>query len=339
MSKSVFVAAFATVLTAWRRHGTGRDVLRTILSLAVVGILALGLAPMARAQGTDGITVHCVGVVVTNAASCPPASGADSHLTIQDAVNHADPGETVFVGTGIFPEQVLITKPLTLEGDGATLTHIQPGGVTDNTTSLFSGAPIAAILLVDGTTGVAASDLTIDGSIAAFNACSPGYVGIFYRASSGVIQATRVTHIHHPAASGCQAVLGIFVQSGNGGPGLNSNVTILQSMVDDYGKNGITANEPGTFVTVSSNTVMGRGKTFSGDAAQNGVQIGFGARGLVSGNIISMHDYDPPDFVACGLLFVQAGGGLGRAKNNTFAMNEQDICTAGVGPSPNSPFN
>ena len=153
-----------------------------------------------------------------------------------------------------------------------------------NSTSLASGAPIAAILLVDGATGVAVTDLTVDGMAAAFNACSPGYVGIFYRASSGLIQDTHVTHIHHPAASGCQAVLGIFVQSGNGGPGLNSHVTILQNRVDDYGKNGITANEPGTFVTVSNNIVMGRGPTTFGDAAQNGVQIGFGARGLVSGN-------------------------------------------------------
>jgi len=260
-------------------------------------------------------------------------------MTIQAAVNHAESGETVFVGMGVFPEQVAITRPLTLEGAGIGSTAIQPLIVVANTTSLFSGAPIAAILLVDTTTGVAVSDLTIDGSVAAFNACSPGYVGIFYRASSGVIQATHVTHIHHPLASGCQAVLGIYVQSGNGGPGLNSNVAILQNMVDDYGKNGVTANEPGTFVTVNSNTVMGRGPTGLGDAAQNGVQIGFGARGLVSGNTISMHDYVPPDFVACGLLFFRAGGGLGRAKSNTFVANEQDICTAGVGPSPNSPFN
>jgi len=42
------------------------------------------------------------------------------------------------------------------------------------------------------------SDLTIDGSLAAFNTCSPGYVGIFYRASSGAIQSIHVTHIHHP---------------------------------------------------------------------------------------------------------------------------------------------
>ena len=218
------------------------------------------------------------------------------------------------------------------------MTSIKPAMVSANTSSLFSGFPIAAILLVDGTTGVAVSDLTIDGSAAAFNACSPGYVGIFYRAGSGAIQDTHVTHIHHPLASGCQAVLGIFVQSANGGPGLNSNVTILGSMVDDYGKNGITANEPGTFVTVSNNTVTGRGPLIAGDAAQNGAQIGFGARGLVSGNSISLNDYVPEDFVACGVLFFEGGGGVGRAKNNMFAGNEQNICTAGAGLQ-NAPFN
>src|SRR3989454_8248642 len=298
----------------------------TAISMAAA-LLLLGSAVVLA--DTDGFVVHCapMSFVGANIGDCD-----DFHTTIQAAVNHAEAGETVLLGVWTFDEQVTIDKPLTLEGEGTSLTSIKPLTVAANSSSLFSGAPIAAILLVDGTTGVAVSDLTIDGSIAAFNACSPGYVGIFYRASSGAIQSIHVTHIHHPLASGCQAVLGIFVQSGNGGPGLNSNVTILQSMIDDYGKNGITANEPGTFVTVSGNTVMGRGKTFSGDAAQNGVQIGFGARGLGTGNTISMHDYDPPDFVACGLLFFQAGGGLGPAHNHTFAVNEPGICTAGVGP-------
>jgi len=249
--------------------------------LAVMVAVKLLGAEVVLAQDT----VHCVNV--TPADPRFPYCN-DFHTTIQEAVNDAAAGDSVFVGAGTYPEHVMITRPLTLEGAGAAMTTIQPATFTANTTSLFSGAQIAAILLVDGTTGVAVSDLTIDGSAAAFNACSPGYVGIFYRASSGVIQDTRVTHIHHPLASGCQAVLGIFVQSGNGGPGLNSNVAILQNMVDDYGKNGITANEPGTFVAVSNNTVMGRGPvgTPLPDAAQNGVQIGFGARGLVSGNTI-----------------------------------------------------
>jgi hypothetical protein len=59
----------------------------------------------------------------------------------------------------------------------------------------------------------------------------------------------------------------------------------------------------------------------------------------VSDNAISNNNYLPPDFVACGLLFFHAGGGLGRTRSNTFVANEQDICTAGVGPSPYSPFN
>jgi|RhiMetdeSRZDD1v2_1073273.scaffolds.fasta_scaffold698896_1 hypothetical protein len=309
---------------------------KVIAVLIMMAALQLLDAEVALAQDTDGITVHCVNV--TNADS-RFFSCQDQHPTIQTGVNHAEPEEAVLVGAGTYPEQVTVLRPLLLEGAGFALTTVKPLVVSANSTSLASGFPIAAIVLVDGATGVAVTDLTVDGSAAAFNACAPGYVGIFYRESSGLIQDTHVTHIHHPLASGCQAVLGIFVQSGNGGPGLNSHVTILQNTVDDYGKNGITANEPGTFVTVSNNTVMGRGPTILGDAAQNGVQIGFGARGLVSGNTISDHYYVPPDFVACGLLFFQAGGGLGRTKNNTFFGNEQDICTAGVGPSPHSPFN
>jgi len=311
--------------------------------LKIVSIVGLVVAlsflsvPIVRAQDTDGITVHCV--IVTPADprffSCD-----DQHATIQDAINHAEPGETVLVGAGTYAEQLVITKPLILEGAGSTLTSIKPTIVVANTTSLFSGAPIAAIVLVDGTTSVAVTDLTVDGSPAGLAfACSPGYVGIFYRASSGAIQDTHVTNIHHPAAPGCQAVLGIFVQSGNGGPGLNSSVAILQNVVDVYGKNGITANEPGTFVSVTNNIVTGRGPVGLGDAAQNGVQIGFGARGLVSGNTISSNFYLPADFVACGLLFFHAGGGLGRTKSNTYIANEQDTCTGGVGPSANSPFN
>jgi hypothetical protein len=311
--------------------------LTVVAVLAAIAVIGLYDAQVALAD-TDGITVHCVNVTPADPrfSSCQ-----DQHpLGIQDAVNHAEAEETVLVGAGTYAEQVRVIRPLLLEGAGATLTTIKPAVAVANTTSLFSDAPIAAILLVDGAKGVVVTDLTIDGSVAASTfACSPGYVGIFYRAGSGAIDGTHVTNIFHPLAPGCQAVLGIFVQSGNGGPGLNSNVAILNNMVDVYGKNGITANEPGTFVTVTNNFVMGRGPTGLGDAAQNGVQIGFGARGLVTGNIISDHNYLPPDVVACGLLFAQAGGGLGRTRSNTFVANEQDICTAGVGPSPNSPFN
>lgn len=262
-----------------------------------------------------------------------------THSTIQAAVD--DPAcSNIDVGPGTFPEQVTVTRSnVTITGSGAASTSIRPAAVSATTTSLFSGSPIAAIFLVDGASGVTIEDLTVDGSLAAPNACAPTFVGIFYRAGSGAISGTRVTNIFNPAVPGCQGFLGIFVQSGNGGPGKNANVVIDGNTVDNYGKNGITANEPGTFVSVSNNTVTGRGQLALGDAAQNGVQLANGAHGKVTNNIISNNYYTPPDFVACGVLFFSAGGGIGQTRTNTFFNNEQNVCTTGGGPSAHSPFN
>ena len=157
----------------------------TAISMAAA-LLLLGSAVVLA--DTDGFVVHCapMSFVGANIGDCD-----DFHTTIQAAVNHAEAGETVLLGVWTFDEQVTIDKPLTLEGEGTSLTSIKPLTVAANSSSLFSGAPIAAILLVDGTAGVAVSDLTIDGLPAgSLFACSPGYVGIFYRAASGAIQDT-----------------------------------------------------------------------------------------------------------------------------------------------------
>ncbi len=251
-------------------------------------------------------------------ASCSVPSV--SYPTIQSAVNDVA-CFTINVAAGTYNEQVTVTRSdVTITGAGAGSTIIQPSIVTANSSSLFSGAPIAAIVLVDGATGITVEDLTVDGSTAAPSGCLPTYVGIFYRAGSG-------------------AISGIFVQSGNGGPNLNANVVIDGNTVDKYGKNGITANEAGTAVTITNNTVTGRGPVGSGDAAQNGVQIGFGAHGKVTNNTISDNNYTPASFVACGMLAFNAGGSLGQTKTSIFSGNEQNVCTAGNGPSGNSPFN
>ncbi len=269
-------------------------------------------------------------------ASCSVPSG--SYPTIQSAVNDVT-CSTINVGPGTYNEQVAVTRSdVTITGAGAGSTIIQPSSVTANSSSLFSGAPIAAILLVDGATGVTVEDLTVDGSIVGTGrGCAPTLVGVFYRAASGVISDTRVTNIADPLATGCQGYLGIFVQSGNGGPNLNSSVVIDGNTVDNYGKNGITANEAGTLVTVTNNTVTGSGPGTL--AAQNGVQLGFGAHGKVTNNAISGNFYTPATVVACGVLTVNAGGAIGQTKSNTFSGNQQNVCNAGSGPSVNSPFN
>ena len=304
----------------------------TLLS-ALVLVLFLGMT-LPIPTNAFAATTRLVANGGTDAGDCSVAPCA----TIQYAVDQSVPGDTVSVAAGTYNEQVEITTAqLTIDGAGAGATIVKPTSATANSSSIFSGALIAAIFVVDGATGVTIQELTVDGQTAAPNACQPTYVGIFYRGASGTISDTHVTNIFNPAVAGCQGFLAIFVQSGKGG---KANVTIDGNQVDNYGKNGITANEGGTFVTVTNNTVNGRGPTFSGDAAQNGVQLGFGARGTVTGNTISNHYYAPPDWTACGILFYGAGG-LNTTKTgaNTFAGNEANICTPGNGPSTNSPFN
>jgi hypothetical protein len=70
---------------------------------------------------------------------------------------------------------------------------------------------------------------------------------------------------------------------------------IADSHVQNYQKNGITANERGTTTVINGNTVFGQGRTTG--AAENGIQIGFGARARVTSNTVA-DDVFAPDTIA-----------------------------------------
>lgn len=153
-------------------------------------------------------------------------SGVDTFSTIQSAVKASHAGATILVCPGTYPEQVMINKALTLRGVqsgtlGAAVIVAPPGGIVQNTTSLATGNPIAAQLLVTGTTDVNISNLTIDASNNGISSsgCTPlNLIGLYYQNASGKVN--RVAALNQALAGGsigCQVGLGIFVQSGNGG--------------------------------------------------------------------------------------------------------------------------
>jgi hypothetical protein len=270
--------------------------------------------------------------VVGGVVDCGAAGFA--YPTIQSAIAAAAPGDTVFICPGTYEEQVTIRTPgVTLEGSGIDQTVVKPGTLSLTAPSLFSGVPLAYIILVDGVSGVTIKNLTVDGSGVknASDFCDPrGFIGIFYRASSGTIDHVEVTSIKGPLA--CQNHLGIFVQSGYG-PHLKSDVTITDSTVKDYGKNGITCNEAGTRCIVAGNMVTGIGPTDV--IGQNGIQLGFGAHGRVLGNTVSGNDYTPEPVTACGILIFRAGG---TVSGNTLGSNETTICNSAGVEMPEHPF-
>jgi hypothetical protein len=229
--------------------------------------------------------------------NCQPKK--TSFPTIQQALNATPPGATIDVCPGPHPEQILVYQAVTLKGiasgnQGAAIITVPNGGLSQNATSLATGAAIAAQILVQGATGVTITNITVDGANNGFsNGCAdPDPIGIYYQNSSGTISHNTVLNeVLLPANSGCQAGLGIFVQSGNGG---SSTVTINNNNVANYQKNGITGNEGGTSVTLTANDVVGLGPT--NGAAENSIQIGFGATGSITSNTVGSDVWAPDVF-------------------------------------------
>src|SRR5579863_4660718 len=229
-----------------------------------------------------------------------------SYPTIQQAVNAAASGATIEICPGTYPEQVLIrTAALTLQGvtssSGQQAAIIVPpmGGVVANTHDFDnSNLPIAAQILVQNTFAVTLEDLVVDGAGNGLSGCGTDIDGILFQYASGTVSnvATRNQTLP-PADYGCQDGEGRYVQTLSG---FTSTVTIQNSSVHDYQKDGITGNDLGTTLTVTSNIVRGWGP--SSAIAQNGIQLGFGATGTITSNTVIDDVYTGPAYGASGIL-------------------------------------
>ena len=230
---------------------------------------------------------------------------------IQNAINAANPGDTIIVHEGTYAEQIIIDKELTIEGQGDT-TIIKPSAADSFT--LFSRKAggsdnTAAIVVVNANATI--KNLKIDGSeIGSVPSGATMFVGILYRGVNGTIDSVTID--------------GINITNGNAiylsSMGNNVNVEVKGCTILNFYKNGITANYEGLTVNIHDNNIIGSGPR--ADVAQNGIQIGFGATGSVMKNTVSNIAYTGEDYEAVGILFVDSNG---TAIDNTVTN-----CQAGI---------
>jgi len=247
--------------------------------------------------------------------------------TIGAAVTATSAGGTIMVCPGTYPEQVTIPKAMTIKGitvgtSGAAVIVAPVGGIVQNAVSLISGLPIGAQILVTAPSStVNISNLTVDGANNQITGCGPDLIGIYFQNASGSLSEVAVLNeLLAPALNGCQSGDGVFVQTD--GVGGIANVSILKTHVQNYQKNGITGNEIGTNLTVSSSTVVGQGPTLG--AAENGIQIGFGAKGTVMLNTVSDDVYTGNAGAAAAGILVYASAGV-AVKGNTVTNTQIGI--------------
>lgn len=287
--------------------------------LSPIVLTGMIIAVVPRSTRAAGTTI----IVGTKSASC-----AAQYSTIQAGIDAATPGGTVRVCPGTYPEQVTIAKPLKLRGENAVV--IEPTNVTANATGTASGQAIAAIVLVQNATDVDIDNITVDGANNGVAACSPDLVGILYQNASGEVNHAAVRNVKLPASlNGCQSGDAILVQSGGG---QLSVVNVTNSSVHDYQKNGITANESGTQVQIEHNVVTGLGAT--NGAAQNGIQIGFGAAGSITRNTVANNVFAP-----CTSQQSCSATGIGilvfQSDNVTVQHNREAVAQVGIAINAN----
>jgi nitrous oxidase accessory protein NosD len=253
---------------------------------------------------------------------CPTAT----YTSIQDAINAAHSGSLIRVCPGTYREQLFINKSLSIEGDNGAI--VMPGSMVANTTG-SSGVPIAAAILVKNAANVEIEGLIVDTANNGITHCAPDLIGILYQNSSGIIEHNAVRNTKLSVLlHGCQSGNAIVVQSLGGE---TSKVSIDDNSVHDYQKNGITGNETGTQITITGNVVTGLGPTTG--AAQNGIQIGYGAKGGVLRNTVTDNVWAPCVSLtdcaanATGILVYQSDDV--RVEHNSAATNQLGIYTSG----------
>ncbi len=239
-------------------------------------------------------------------------SGAD-FTSIQAAIDAASEGDTIEVADGTYDEQIIISKPLTIQGQGDT-TIIKPSQTTADNFQLFSRKPggsdnTAPIVVANADATI--KNLKIDGSeVSSVPSGDTMFVGILYRGVNGIIDSVTVEGINIADGNA------IYLSS----MGNNVNVEVKGSTISNFYKNGITANYEGLTVNIHDNTIIGSGPR--DDVAQNGIQIGYGATGSVVENMVSDIAYTGAGWIATGILFVDSSG---NARNNIVTN-----CQAGI---------
>jgi parallel beta-helix repeat protein len=261
-------------------------------SLLVVTALAMCfLVQVAQASTVSVGTPNCTNLV--------------NFATIQGAVNAVPAGSTIKICPGNYPEQVVISKRLTLLGipnatQDAVVISPPAGGVIVNTTD--QRGPVAAQILVQNTAGpVLISNLTVDGKGNQYTAAD--LRGICYQDASGVVNHVAVRNeIPNDIPTGDQSGQGILVET-TSSP--SATLTVENSSVHNYNKNGIVARYAGSNLIATGNYVQGSGPIDV--IAQNGIELAFdGATGSIKNNTVIDNFYTPNTSSSADILLYDA---------------------------------
>ena len=238
------------------------------------------------------------------------AFGAGTALAITDCTFTTTGTTMKLDGDCTTDATILIPDGFTLDGQGHTITAVDPDG----------GHFVGAVVQAGGDTAHV-TQLTVQASGLA-NVCDGGadrLRGIMFEGASGSITHTTVRDVNQ-GPSGCQEGNAIEVRNApfDGTHPNTQAVEISHNVILDYQKTGIVANGD-VDVEISHNDI-GASATQENLAA-NSVQLGFGATGSVTHNQIDGNQWKGTSNYAASAVLVYAADGGPEVSNNNIRGN------------------
>jgi len=278
--------------------------------------LALSALLLLASEATAKTVV--VGTCVTN---------LQTFSTISGAVAGVVSGSTVLVCPGRYPEQVIITQPITIRGvqsgnSANPVIAVPPGGLTKSVVAPTNGVVMFFQVLVQATESglVDISNIAVDGKSVQIQFLSGWISGIYYQNSSGTI-----SNVAAYRQKGNGFGFGIFLEGTTSPP---KTVTVKSNSVHDFDSEGIRTNGsvvPSLTVNITSNSVI-HSNTFSGKPAFGGIDVQ-GAMGTISNNRVITHPAAPG---------VSAGTGIAVPSSSIVTGNTVENFSVGIWALGNS---
>jgi nitrous oxidase accessory protein NosD len=217
-----------------------------------------------------------------NANSCPNAK----YTTIGAAVTAAQAGDELEICPAVYPEQLVITKPLTLRGiasNGFNRVVLQPGLVS------LDGVPFQAVITVMNTQDVTIQNLTIEASNNTVSGCTVGRAGVHFYDASGTVDRSTIVGAKLQDPRTCTTLMpgngiGIHVNTDGTNPG-PFRVYLSRNSIHDFNRNGILVAGSGATAEIDSNQISGTGPSLG--ILQFGIFVSSGAVGLITRNSIN----------------------------------------------------
>jgi hypothetical protein len=210
--------------------------------------------------------------------SCEP--NLQSYATISLAVSTVPPNSTILVCPGNYPEQVVITQPLTLHGilvggSGAAVITVPSGGLTANVPDHFGQANYYQLLVQNTTGPVNISNLAVDGTGGDVPA-GGRVVGIYYQEASGTVSSLSARNQTTSFHTGFGVLADAFTSV--------QTITVQGNTIHGFDQSGIgvrtDATTPTLTATIKGNTVRGTG------VLSQGIIVG-STTGTIQANIVA----------------------------------------------------